>query len=172
MGSFVTRSKEIRERVGEGLLIGHLNVDQIYAYCQHEHLWWNTRHKYLTKALLEGNYFGDIARTIIPGGGRESMTRAVEDLNEQMASNAPKLTGALAGSGGPTVFDNGAVVYRRAPAVARKPGSNRGIAPHHPGANASSKFSGLPALRPGMSRTQSSAMKQAADTVTNRKRRA
>jgi hypothetical protein len=155
MGSFVQRSRELREKVGHNELVGHLNVDQIYAYCQHEHLWWNTRHKYLTKALMEGDYFGGIARSILSGGGRAAMIKAVEDLNKNMAANAPKLTGALAGSGGPSVIDDGAMVYNRAPAVARKPGSNRGIAPHRPPTG----FGG-------------DIMKKAANTATGRRRRA
>jgi hypothetical protein len=132
MGTFQARSRELRERVGDNLLIGHLDVDQIYAYCQHEHLWWRTRHKYLTRALFEGNYFGQIAATILHGGGRASMIRAVESLNDNMASNAPKDTGALSRSGGPTVFDDGALVYQRPAAAPRKPGSNKGIRPHRP----------------------------------------
>lgn len=133
MGTFVPRSEAIRERVGDNDLKGVLNVDQIYAYCQHEHMWWKTRHKYLTKALMEGDYFGGIAATIIAGGGRAAMIAATEQLNVRMAANAPKKTGALAGSGGAKVFDDGALVYDRAPAVARKPGVNKHIRPHRPG---------------------------------------
>lgn len=132
MGDFVSRTNVLKERVGYNLLVGKLNVDQIYAYCQHEHMWWHTRHKYLTKALMEGNYFGEIAAVILNGGGKAAMIRSVEKLNDNMAKNAPKLTGALSRSGSPEVFDNGAKVYGRPAAAPRKPGSNKGIRPHRP----------------------------------------
>jgi hypothetical protein len=133
MGSFVGRCQELRKRVGEGELKGVLNVNQIYAYCQHEHMWWKTKHKYLTRALMEGSYFGAIAATIYADGGRRAMIKAVDQLNNRMAANAPKRTGALAGSGGGKVYDNGALVSDKAPRVARKPGENKGVAPHRPG---------------------------------------
>lgn len=132
MGTFVARAETLIKLVGENELKGVLNVDQIYAYCQHEHMWWKTRHKYLTKALMEGNYLGGIAATILSGGGRAAMVKATEDLNKNMAKNAPKKTGALSNSGGAKVFDNGALVYDRAPAAPRKPGTNTGRFPHKP----------------------------------------
>jgi hypothetical protein len=60
------------------------------------------------------------------------MIAAVEQLNARMAANAPKRTGALAGSGGAKAYDNGALYYDRAPAVGRKPGQNKHIRPHRP----------------------------------------
>lgn len=132
MGSFVRNCQALRRRVGDNDLVGTLNVSQIYAFCQHEHMWWKTKHKYLTKALHEGNYIGMIAKDLYAGGGRGAMKQAVEKLNDNMAKNAPVKTGALRNSGSTKVTDNGAVVYSRPQRVPRKPGTNRGIAPHRP----------------------------------------
>jgi len=75
--------------------------------------------KFLETALHSGNSFAAIAATILDGGGRQAMVDAVEKLDDDSASLTPKEATVLARSGHPTVTDQGATVYDRAPEVPR-----------------------------------------------------
>lgn len=122
-GDFAERIDALKALVGEGDLGGKLVVDQVYAHYQHEGM--DLRHphggqaKFLETALHQGGYFDQIAATILDGGGRQAMVDAVEKLDNDSAALTPKEATVLARSGHPTVTDNGAVVYDRAPEVPR-----------------------------------------------------
>lgn len=77
--------------------------------------------KFLETALHThaNTYLETIAAQILEGGAVEAMTDAVEQLDDDSASLTPKEATVLARSGHPTVTDNGAVVYDRAPEVPR-----------------------------------------------------
>lgn len=75
--------------------------------------------KFLETALHQGNYFDQIAGAILEGGGRQAMIDATEQLGKDSGALTPKQLTLLAHSDHPTVTDNGAVVYDRAPEVPR-----------------------------------------------------
>lgn len=122
-GDFAERIDVLKELVGDGDLVGKLEVDQVYAHYQHEGM--DLRHphggqaKFLETALHQGSYFDAIASTILEGGGRQAMVDGVEQLDNDSAGLTPKEATVLARSGHPTVTDQGAVVYDRAPEVPR-----------------------------------------------------
>lgn len=122
-GDFAERIDELKELVGQGDLVGKLVVDQVYAHYQHEGM--DLRHpnggqaKFLETALHQADPWQAIADTILDGGGVEGMTSAVEKLDEESARLTPKEATVLARSGHPTVTDDGAAVYDRAPEVPR-----------------------------------------------------
>lgn len=75
--------------------------------------------KFLETALHTGAYFQEIADTVLEGGAVDGMINAVEKLDNDSAQLTPKEATVLARSGHPTVTDDGAVVYDRAPEVPR-----------------------------------------------------
>lgn len=124
-GDFATRIDELSNLVGSGSLEGKLVQDQVYAHAQHERLDFahpnGGQAKWLETALHQysSEYFQDIAGRILEGGGGEAMADAVEKLDNHQAQLCPKQSTVLARSGHPTVTDNGATVYDRAPEVPR-----------------------------------------------------
>lgn len=124
-GDFGAGIDEIKQLVGDGDLVGALNVDQVYAHYQHEGMDLNHPNggqaKFLETALHAnaGSYMQKIADTILEGGAVDAMIDVVEQLDDDSAQLTPKETTVLARSGHPTVTDNGALVYDRAPEVPR-----------------------------------------------------
>ena len=137
-GTFGARMQALREEVGDGLLEGTVEVNQVYAWNQEHGYWLNYMGRYGFKTLhprhggethflhnsLEngrGEYLQRLAdRAFEPLGLVNAMVENMEWLSAAVAVNAPVETGALRGSGHPSVVDNGAVVYDRAPSVERK----------------------------------------------------
>jgi hypothetical protein len=115
--------KELSSLVGHGDLEGSVVVDQVYAHYQHVRL--DLRHPrgggplYLTKPLLKNMdvYFERIARETLNEGPRKGMEWCVEDLAGigGVATYAPREFGDLRKSGHPSIRDDGALVYDRAP---------------------------------------------------------
>jgi len=113
----------LADMVGDGELVGRVEVDQVYAHIQHESL--DYRHPrggqamYLREPLFANfrSYLQSIANSLLIDGGRRAMIRAMEDLAEEggVATFAPIEFGFLRASGYPTVTDNGAKIYDRAP---------------------------------------------------------
>lgn len=77
--------------------------------------------KFLETALHSGSdeYYQAIADKVLEGGARDGMIDAVEKLGTKSGDLTPKQLTLLAHSDHPTVTDNGAVVYDRAPEVGR-----------------------------------------------------
>lgn len=77
--------------------------------------------KFLETALHQhaSEYLETLAARILDGGGTEAMSEVVEKLDNDSAGLTPKESTVLARSGHPTVTDEGAVVYNRAPEVPR-----------------------------------------------------
>jgi len=118
--------RELSERVGVGDLVGHVEIDQIYAHYQHEGL--DLHHprggeaKYLERPLFENRelYFNAIAEECFgENGPKKGMERAVEMLSDAAELRSPFLWGDLGHSGHPFVEDDGVLVYDRPPKVHR-----------------------------------------------------
>jgi hypothetical protein len=113
--------KLVRDRVGQGKIVGKLRVNQVYAKYQHERM--DLSHprgggpKYLERPLLQnaGHYLQRIANEIPDGDPVAGMIDAMENLNDAMAAAAPVLFDNLRRSGNPKVYDRGALVYNRPP---------------------------------------------------------
>lgn len=124
-GTFMKRTKELSDRVGDGPLEGKVEVDQVYAKYQHEDL--SLSHpggggaQYLGGPLMDQHltYLGRIAQDILDDGPKTPMVRAMEDLSEQVYKAAPFEFGDLKASGHPQVRDNGEMFYNRQPLVHR-----------------------------------------------------
>jgi hypothetical protein len=120
---FGARIDQLMERVGTGELVGMVQVDQIYAQAQHEHLDWNHprggQALYLQAPLMEkhAEYMQKIADGILDDGGKHAMEECVEDLAEEggVATHAPILYANLRASGHPTVSEDGVTIYDRPP---------------------------------------------------------
>jgi hypothetical protein len=131
MAKFADRIAELMERVGDGMLTGNVEVDQVYAQNQHESL--DFKHprggqaKYLEQPLMNNyeRYLQSIADAVTSDPGeptvQDKMVEAVEDLAGVggVATFAPVEHGYLRGSGHPSVTSEGETVYDRAPVVGR-----------------------------------------------------
>lgn len=134
-GDFFDKIDQLKEKVGEGHLVGTVEYDQVYAAAQetgtwvtgpnagkviHNHPGGGGTH-YLGGALLEGSsgYMEAIAETVLDSGPAKGMEAATEKLGESASANAPIEFGDLRESAHPTVVDDGATVYDRAPLVPR-----------------------------------------------------
>jgi hypothetical protein len=117
---FGKRIDELIVHVGEGMLTGICEVDQLYAHYQHEDL--GLKHPrggsalYLSKPFLQEYlvYMGRLAREVL--GGRElhhAMAENMDDLTRQVSIHAPVEFGYLRVSGHATVESDGVVVYDR-----------------------------------------------------------
>lgn len=112
--------QRVLDQVGEGHLVGHLRVDQVYAKYHHERL--DLRHprgggpKYLEEPFFANHqdYLQTVADAILDGDPERAMAYAMESLNTAMSSRAPVLYNNLRRSGNPRVFSNGRLVYDRA----------------------------------------------------------
>lgn len=143
-GTFTERIAHLRQMTGmPGTLHGLLDVDQVYAHAQHEHLEWHHprggKARYLADPLTEHYrwYLDDYARTVLHDGGREAMRRSVEDLSAQVNLNAPREFDDLRNSGHPMVKLGGRTVYDRPPHVHR-------LTPSELAAKARIRYSKLP----------------------------
>ena len=135
--TFGERIDALKERVGTGDLVGKVTVDQVYAWNQEYGGWLNFMGRYGPKDLhprhggeihfLENSlrdngsdYLQKLADHLLEERGLyDAMVDDVEHLSAQVAIRAPVETGALRLSGHPTVSDDGAPVYDRAPIVPR-----------------------------------------------------
>lgn len=117
----ITRLEELRHRIGSGLLRGSVEVDQVYAHYQHEHLFF--RHPrgggplYLSTPLFAHfrSYLQDVAGTMLEDGGEAGMRRSMEHLSDQVEIYAPVEFNDLRRSGHPKVEHHGHLVYDRPP---------------------------------------------------------
>lgn len=106
-------------------LVGHVEIDQVYAAYQHEGL--DLRHprggqaKFLEGPLFEGvdSTLSEVAGSFLHDGGLEGMSDAVEDLSTRAEALTPVEFHDLADSGHPSVTVGDAVVYDRPPVVPR-----------------------------------------------------
>lgn len=140
-GDFLERIDELAEAVGDGHLIGAVEVDQVYAHRQHEELFWKHpeggQAKYLEQPWLSSaeDTMRHLAKTLLDEGGPAvGMVEAVEAGARAVFDHAPFEFGDLRASGHPSVIDGGHVedvdagkvdvigghtVYDRPPAVHR-----------------------------------------------------
>lgn len=124
-GTFGARVTELRERVGTGHTIGHVEVDQAYAQYQHEGV--EFRHplggqaKFLEAPLMERyrDYLARIGRDVLDEGVVGPMAANMEDLSREVFERSPLEFGDLRDSGHPTVEDDGKTVYDRPPMAHR-----------------------------------------------------
>jgi hypothetical protein len=124
-GTFGARMDELAEMVGDGILRGQVEVDQVYARYQHERL--DLRHpeggraKYLGGPLLENTYryIQELADSLLTGQLRGQMVKTMEDLSQKVYDNAPREFNDLRASGHPTVVDDEYKIYDRMPFVHR-----------------------------------------------------
>jgi hypothetical protein len=124
--TFSERIGELRRMTGAPeKLHGQVEVNQVYAHYQHEHLEFHHprggQARFLQAPLLEhfSRYLGDYARTVLSDGGQDAMRRSVEHLSDQVETQAPREWGDLRKSGHPEVHQAGRVVYDRPPKVHR-----------------------------------------------------
>lgn len=102
-----------------------LDVDQVYAHAQHEHLEYRHprggRARYLADPLMDHYrwYLDQYAKTVLRDGGKPSLIRAMEDLSAQVNLNAPREFDDLRNSGHPIIELGERTVYDRAPHVHR-----------------------------------------------------
>jgi hypothetical protein len=123
--TFSGRIAELMVHVGAGLLEGKVEVDQAYAYYQHEDT--TLRHyrgggaQFLRGPLYarQALYLKNLADHVLDGSLVEAMAENMEDLSQQVAENAPRLFGNLQESGHPSVTSNGVPVYDRPPRAPR-----------------------------------------------------
>lgn len=126
-GTFSERARELRRRTGsdQGWLRGSVTVDQVYAHYQHEHLEFRHprggRARYLAVPLERGfrGWISDIADGFLDDGGRGAMIRAMEDLSDQVTTEAPREFDDLRYSGHPQVQLGSRTIYDRPPLVHR-----------------------------------------------------
>lgn len=143
-GTFFEKSEELLGMVGNGDLQGKTVVDQPYAWNQHEGRWIDFMGRYGAKTIdshpqgggpppskfLENplkERAGEFARrlgdhALEPGGLAGEMAAIQEDLCGEVKENAPRFSGRLGDSGSPSVYDDGALVYRRPPNATREEG--------------------------------------------------
>jgi hypothetical protein len=127
MSAFTDRIEQLREMTGsrDGVIRARVEVDQVYAHYQHEHL--ELHHprggqaKFLEQPLLEHyrSYLDDYARTVLDDGGQQAMKRSAEHLSDQVELRAPREWGDLLKSGHPQVHLGAREVYDREPKVHR-----------------------------------------------------
>lgn len=123
MATFSEQVAELRRVTGsrDGTLHGQVTVDQRYAHYQHEHLEFNHprggRAQYLGGPLFESfrDYLADYARDVLHDGGQRAMARSMEDLSDQVETEAPREFGDLRLSGHPEVHLGVRVTYDRPP---------------------------------------------------------
>ena len=129
--SFFEGIEALKERVGQGDLVGKVEVDQHYAQHQHEtfgylHIRGGGPH-YLRNPLLDNaaRYVSDLADNVLEGDLAESMAESMEDLQDHLDPAAPIDAEPnpikLRQSGHPTVTDDGTIVYDRPQLHPREP---------------------------------------------------
>ncbi len=121
--------------VGDGLMEGVLEFNQVYASAQHTSTWFSgplrghiIRHHphgggphYITEPMLEeaGVYMQTVADHVLTDGTVAGMVAAVEKWADDASPRAPVEFGDLRESAHPKVYENGALVYDRPPIVGR-----------------------------------------------------
>jgi hypothetical protein len=121
--TFGARLDELKAMVGSGDLVGTVEVSQIYAQVQHEHLEWSHprggQALYLQAPLMEnyGKYLRGYADRLLEDGGEQALVDAMEDLAEDggVATRAPVLYSNLRASGHPKVVSGEVTIYDRPP---------------------------------------------------------
>lgn len=120
--TFAERCRELRHQIGcPERIVASVEVNQVYAHYQHEHL--EFRHprggqaKYLETPLMLSYrlYLAMIARGLLSDGGHRAMSRSMEDLSDQVEVYAPREFGDLMRSGHPSVRVGVRTVYDRPP---------------------------------------------------------
>ena len=144
-GTFRERCAELRSVTGMSHQRWHctLDVDQVYAHAQHEHL--EYRHprggkaRYLADPLMDHyrEYLHAFARDWLKDGGHESLIRSMEDLSALVVMNAPREFHDLQQSGHPIIQLGGRTTYDRPPAVHR-------LTPAELAAKSRIRYMGLP----------------------------
>ena len=140
---FFARTEALMETVGDGLLVGNTEVNQPYAYSQHEGRFANfvgrygphairshpmgggpPPSKFLGAAVEERGeeFVARLADAVLDGNLTPEMISIQEDLCSEVYDRAPEFSGRLKDSGAPTVTDDGAPVYSRPPNEERKEG--------------------------------------------------
>jgi len=118
--------RRVQEKIGEGVLQGKVEVDQVYAQNQHESTWFRHPHGGQAK-YLETPLYGNAPKYLqhlADGALKEGLVNAMKDNVEDLATNelgtyAPVEHGYLRDSGRAIVTDNGAEVYNKAPGTGR-----------------------------------------------------
>ena len=124
-GTFTDRIGELHRKVGGGEITASVEVNQVYAHYQHEHLDFHHPRgggpRYLQRPLFEHyrDYLTDYARTVLADGGQRAMERSAEHLSDRVELDAPREWGDLMKSGHPTVTQDGRVIFDRDPKVHR-----------------------------------------------------
>jgi hypothetical protein len=123
VADFFERTSELADMVGHGELTGMVEVSQLYAFAQHEHL--EYRHPrggqalYLQEPLMANysRYLEGIAARLLDEGPEPAMVDSMENLAEEggVATKAPVLWSNLRASGHPSVTSDGETVYDREP---------------------------------------------------------
>lgn len=133
--TFDAKTREIGALVGDGKLVGKVEVNQIYALAIHSGYWRtgplagvNNRPRnggethFLTNGLTKNRerYLRNLAAGALePEGLLGAMTENVEDLARYVYEHAPRDKDALRNSAHPTVRDHGEIVYDRPPVIPR-----------------------------------------------------
>ena len=130
-GSFFAGCDALKEKVGDGTLTGKVEVNQHYAFEQHENFSYNHPRgggpHYLLTPLLEGSegYLMRLGEAVFGGSLVEAMISNMEDLSDKLDPAAPIDEDPnfyrLRRSGNPKVYDQGAEVYNRPPIDPRMP---------------------------------------------------
>lgn len=131
-GDFSQRVTELQEIVGHNDLVGTLERDQVYAHYQEvgisrftgaplvHHRGGQARYQESSLYDFAGEYLQGIADVILDGGGTEAMAAAMERFDDHARQRCPVELEILCNSGHPTVTDDGALTYDRAPLVPRQ----------------------------------------------------
>ena len=122
-GTFSERLDVLRGQVhsDRGTLTGSVEVDQVYAHVQHEHLEYKHprggRARYLASGLEDNyrDYLQAVADGVLDDGGRDGMRRAMEHLSGEVFDRAPREFQDLRRSGHPQVRQGLDTIYDRAP---------------------------------------------------------
>lgn len=111
----------LKAQIGVGDVLGTVEVDQLYAHRQHEHLEYEHprggQALFLSTPLTERftGYMQNLAEAVLNGDLNVAMAENMEDLAGQVAELAPIEHGILRGSAHPTVRRAFGVVYDRPP---------------------------------------------------------
>jgi hypothetical protein len=125
MGTFFAGCDLLRENVGDGDLVGTVEVNQHYALEQHENFGYihprGGGPKYLSQPLEENSagYLQELGEAVLGGSLVAAMIENMEDLSSHLDPAAPIDEDPnyfrLRRSGNPKVTDQGAEVYNRPP---------------------------------------------------------
>lgn len=123
--SFFDRIDELAARVGDGQLVGSVEVNQLYAKFQHEGLDLNHpkggQAKFLETPLYDhaAEAMQNIADDVLDSGPEKPMIANVEALSGRVEKLAPVDIGNLRESGHPVVTSGDTTVYDRPPVQRR-----------------------------------------------------